>query len=194
MIITTYRAEYEDRKRSQRQAEFNDKLQRQKGVRWLVEAMTRGDLLKLNPLQSMRMQDGKPVFMDVPALTKKHNELQERLKNKRTVLVGHNVFVDLVYFYKTFFGRLPDQVEEFARKIHELFPLVVDTKYLATSSGSMVAGSSLADQDDLHAGQHVPIIGKFDGALRRFVRLTLLRHQPIAYQVQHEPAIPRSWL
>jgi poly(A)-specific ribonuclease len=31
----------------------------------------------------------------------------ERLKTKQPVLVGHNMFTDIVYFYRTFVGELP---------------------------------------------------------------------------------------
>jgi hypothetical protein len=72
--------------------------------------------------------------------------LKKHLKEKRVVLVGHNCFMDLVYFYHHFIGKLPDTVEEFKVQVHHVFPLVIDTKYLVTVDGnSSGANSSLGE-------------------------------------------------
>lgn len=55
-----------------------------------------------------------------------------RLKKNPPVLVGHNLFVDMVYLWQCFFGYLPERVEDFQSLLHHHFPLVIDTKYLAT--------------------------------------------------------------
>lgn len=78
------------------------------------------------------------------------NEFTERLKQKLRdnppILVGHNLFMDLVNFIGCFFGPLPDSVEDFKVMAHELFPTVVDTKYMATyDCGSINPRSSLVD-------------------------------------------------
>lgn len=54
------------------------------------------------------------------------------LKEKQHVIVGHNLFTDLCFLYKTFIGDLPAGVGDFQSQIHSLFPFVIDTKYLAT--------------------------------------------------------------
>jgi poly(A)-specific ribonuclease len=68
-------------------------------------------------------------------------------KNKKKIIVGHNVFSDLIYLYDCFIGPLPKTVEEFGKEILDsckMFvpsplsvPLltlrrVIDTKYMAT--------------------------------------------------------------
>ena len=40
------------------------------------------------------------------------------------VVVGHNVFQDLVFLYSQFLGRLPETVEGFSHVIKETFPVV----------------------------------------------------------------------
>lgn len=88
-------------------------------------------------------------------------ELCEKLGQKRTVLVGHNLFLDLIYFYTFFFGKLPDRVEGFQKTIAQLFPLVIDTKYLADkiNNNSPLYKSSLQEIDQELSKLPVPIIG-----------------------------------
>ncbi len=89
--------------------------------------------------------------------------LFDRLKTKRTILVGHNVFIDLLYFYANFLGKLPEKVEDFECRMHELFPTIIDTKYLATQNGEKPnqSRSSLEELDeDLAKVGPAPTIGK----------------------------------
>jgi poly(A)-specific ribonuclease len=91
----------------------------------------------------------QPVFTDMEALNKTIQSLQTALKKKSHVIVGHNLFIDLIFLYQTFVGTLPDQVTEFNKQIHGIFPKVFDTKYLATQAGSsMRTKSSLKDLCD----------------------------------------------
>jgi poly(A)-specific ribonuclease len=46
-------------------------------------------------------------------------------------LVGHNVFLDMCYIYHNFCRTLPPTVEEFKTAVHNSFPFIYDTKYLA---------------------------------------------------------------
>lgn len=93
------------------------------------------------------------------ALKKMIESLQKALKNKKQILVGHNMFTDLIFIYRTFVGTLPDQVTEFNKCIHKLFPKVFDTKYLATQAGSsMRTKSSLKDLCDELKNRHNPFI------------------------------------
>lgn len=139
---------------------FKRDLQRQIGLRWPIEAMVGGDLTDLDRYQFPVYVDGR---QEVVAQNLK--DLKTSLQGKRTVLVGHNVFMDLMYFYKSFFGTLPDKVEDFQRIIHELFPIVVDTKYLATHNreNPAMANSSL-EQLDVDLARlpfdKVPVIGR----------------------------------
>ena len=154
----------EERERSlqsRRKMYFERDLGRQIGLRWPIEAMVGGDLAGLDPKEFLVYVDGRQE--DV---TRQVKSLQVRLQGKRTVLVGHNVLLDLMYFYKCFFGSLPDCLEDFQRVIHELFPIVIDTKYLATHNrdNPAMANSSL-EQLDVELSKlpfdKVPVIGAY---------------------------------
>jgi poly(A)-specific ribonuclease len=54
--------------------------------------------------------------------------------------------LDLVYIYRTFIGELPDTVEEFQEKIHRLWPMIVDTKYMSTHNCGDINPVSSLDQ------------------------------------------------
>ncbi|KAK9446833.1 uncharacterized protein V1518DRAFT_126047 [Limtongia smithiae] len=47
-------------------------------------------------------------------------------------VVGHNVFVDFVNIYSKFMGTLPSSVTQAASIIHQVFPIIIDTKYVGT--------------------------------------------------------------
>ncbi|XP_047625759.1 poly(A)-specific ribonuclease PNLDC1 isoform X2 [Phacochoerus africanus] len=43
-------------------------------------------------------------------------------------LVGHNMMMDLLHLHEKFFRPLPESYEEFKLNIHNLFPILIDTK------------------------------------------------------------------
>ena len=128
---------------------FEGKLARQVGLRWVVEAMTGGNLDPIDPVSFIQPEDDKPIWVDVKKANAEFQELKDQLAKKRTVLVGHNVFMDLINFYKCFFGKLPDRVEDFSAIMHRLFPLIVDTKYMATHQSTEINARSGLDELDL---------------------------------------------
>ncbi|CAK0895637.1 unnamed protein product, partial [Prorocentrum cordatum] len=46
-------------------------------------------------------------------------------------LVGHNCFYDFLHLYQTFYGDLPESINEFKAQWLQHFPQTLDTKYLA---------------------------------------------------------------
>ncbi|NXF82304.1 PNDC1 ribonuclease, partial [Sclerurus mexicanus] len=48
-------------------------------------------------------------------------------------LVGHNMLMDLMHFHEKFYKPLPESYEEFKRNIHNLFPVLIDTKTVTKS-------------------------------------------------------------
>lgn len=72
----------------------------------------------------------------------KFEALKKIIEKKDHILVGHNLFTDLIFLYDTFFGQLPDLVEEFQEAIHELFPTILDTKYISTEGDNAMSGRS----------------------------------------------------
>ncbi|KAL3431973.1 ribonuclease H-like domain-containing protein [Aspergillus tetrazonus] len=90
-------------------------------------------------------------------------EQTARLKAHRPILVGHNLFTDLVYFFRCFFGPLPDHVEDFQSMVHKHFPILIDTKYLATHDcGSINPKSSLQEINNSLLGISKPEMKKID--------------------------------
>jgi CAF1 family ribonuclease len=49
----------------------------------------------------------------------------EMISNSKTVLVGHNLFQDLIFIWSQFIAKLPDTLESFAHLISELFPTYI---------------------------------------------------------------------
>ncbi|KAJ5650371.1 CAF1 family ribonuclease [Penicillium longicatenatum] len=114
------------------------------GCRWIVEALIAGDLSQLpdSTFSSFIRKDAPSQFGEADLAENVRKHLQEN----RPILVGHNCFMDLIYLYSGFIGKLPDTVEEFQTLIHGAFPNVVDTKYLAThDAGSINPISSLEE-------------------------------------------------
>lgn len=96
-------------------------------------------------------------MLDVQQLSER---VKRQLKQNRPVMVGHNMFFDLLFFYRCFIGSLPDTLQEFNGAIHDLFPMLADTKYLATHDcGIMARHSSLEDLNNNLAHLKYPKIG-----------------------------------
>uniref|UniRef100_A0A8D2QQ97 PARN like, ribonuclease domain containing 1 n=1 Tax=Zosterops lateralis melanops TaxID=1220523 RepID=A0A8D2QQ97_ZOSLA len=55
------------------------------------------------------------------------NLFQILVKAKKP-LVGHNMLMDLMHLHDKFYRPLPESYEEFKRNIHNLFPVIIDTK------------------------------------------------------------------
>ncbi|KAL9612774.1 MAG: hypothetical protein Q9167_002659 [Letrouitia subvulpina] len=133
----------EDSLQVSRNKRFEERLARSIGLRWLVDAMGDGDLTAIEPENVIQGTDVKPLEEEIFRFI----EVRKRLRSQRSVLVGHNVFLDLINFYACFFGQLPDRVEDFLSVMHNIFPLIIDTKYLATQgkANAELARSSLED-------------------------------------------------
>ena len=134
---------------------FEEKLNKQVGLRWVVEAMVGGDLSAIDPETLDHIVEGQSE-----AIAHALDSLRDGLKAKRTVLVGHNVFLDLINFYRCFFGKLPDRVQDFQHIMHKLFPHIIDTKYLATHNvvNPALSRSALEDLDNELSKLPVPVI------------------------------------
>ncbi|KAL8890455.1 MAG: hypothetical protein Q9215_002422 [Flavoplaca cf. flavocitrina] len=145
--------ERQDAERQYQNKTFEDRISRQVGLRWLIEAMNGGDLSALDPESFIPADEANRN-----AITTKFNDVRSRLKGNSTVLVGHNLFLDLIYLYACFFGPLPDKVEDFQRIIHDLFPRIIDSKYLATHNNPDVAAFNLEQLDRMLDQQAQPVI------------------------------------
>ncbi|KAF7892109.1 hypothetical protein EAF00_008411 [Botryotinia globosa] len=114
---------------------FNQRIATQSGARFIFEALCGGDLTGIDPMWSYTHdENAQPNTVDSShaALEAELAKVTKKLKEKHHVIVGHNLFTDLCFLYKTFIGDLPAGVGDFQSQIHSLFPFVIDTKYLAT--------------------------------------------------------------
>ncbi|EKV16031.1 CAF1 family ribonuclease, putative [Penicillium digitatum] len=133
------------------------RVRKQIGFRWIAEALVGGSLEELetdafHPLMKIIEQ---PTF----GVQQLSDKVKNRLQENRPVLVGHNMFCDLLFFYRCFLGPLPNTLVEFQTVIHDLFPMLADTKYMATHDcGSLNPMSSLEELNTTLAGIGSPKI------------------------------------
>lgn len=149
--IVPFDKEREDRIASERKRDLEERIARQKGFRWIIEAMNGSNITKLDLRESAKdPMTGEPIFVDLDHYKAQFHRASALLRGNPRVLVGHNCFLDMVYIYKTFIGSLPELVEDFQRQLHEIWPVIVDTKYMSTHNcGDINPVSSLeqiADQ------------------------------------------------
>ncbi|KAI2731979.1 hypothetical protein CBS147332_1118 [Penicillium roqueforti] len=134
-----------------------ERIRKHIGFRWIAEALVGGSLDELeadafHPLMKVIEQ---PTF----GIQQLSDKVKSRLKENRPILVGHNMFCDLLFFHACFLGPLPNTLAEFQTAIHELFPVLADTKYMATHDcGSLNPMSSLEDLNTTLAGIESPKI------------------------------------
>ena len=116
------------------------------GFRWLLEAIMGGDLSNM-PAEYLSIGDVIDESSSVTPTWSQEDlqELQEKLRARRKIIVGHNCFTDLVNLYKCFIGDLPEKLEDFQDVVHALFPAVIDTKHVASFGGRAYGDTSLGN-------------------------------------------------
>lgn len=157
--IKFYDEEREKKIMRGRKRTLRGQIEQQTGFRWIIEALCGGEL-KIDPQSFARVvETGAASAADMIDLKARFDDARLRLQRKRPVLVGHNLFTDIIYLYRTFIGHLPPTLEEFRECIHDHFPLVVDTKYMATHNcGDINPRSSLEEIHNKLRGQARPVI------------------------------------
>lgn len=159
MQIKKFDSVRESRFQDDRRARFDSMIAKQIGLRFIFEALTGGDLARIDTNWCLVDEEGRSKFTDKAALDKQLDKIRGRLRGKKRFLVGHNLFTDLLFFYQTFVGDLPTEVDEFRQKVHGFFPLVADTKYLATFRGGLKNNSSsLVEIWDMLKNQEFPVM------------------------------------
>lgn len=84
-----------------------EQIGRQTGFRWVFEALAQGDVEHADALDLLQQTGGVVINGDKQGIEASYDRAIERLKTRQPVLVGHNMFTDIVYFYRTFVGPLP---------------------------------------------------------------------------------------
>ncbi|SMR49653.1 unnamed protein product [Zymoseptoria tritici ST99CH_1A5] len=145
--VIKFDQEREDRIAEGRKRDLEERIARQKGFRWIIDAMHGGNITSLDLRECARDSvTGEYIFVNMDDMKGQFHRAQALLRNNPKVLVGHNCFLDLVYIYRTFIGTLPDTVEEFQRKLHKLWPVIVDTKYMSTHNCGDISPASSLEQ------------------------------------------------
>ncbi|EFJ28195.1 hypothetical protein SELMODRAFT_451150 [Selaginella moellendorffii] len=67
----------------------------------------------------------------------------DAISESKKPIVGHNCVLDLAHIYNKFIGPLPDNYSGFCNVIHELFPAVIDTKYMLKVLRTSISTTSL---------------------------------------------------
>ncbi|KAI7505337.1 CAF1-domain-containing protein [Hortaea werneckii] len=146
----------EERIAAQRRRELEERINRQKGFRWIIEALLGSDLSRLDLREVAKSPvTGEAVFADMDEYRAQFNRACGLLRGNPRVLVGHNCFLDLVYVYRTFIGELPPTVVEFQQKLHALWPTIVDTKYMSTHNCGDINPVSSLEQIATQLGDQV---------------------------------------
>ncbi|OAP64087.1 poly(A)-specific ribonuclease [Fonsecaea erecta] len=110
------------------------------GFRWILEAIIGGDISKLPHLYVVAGFPPEDQPKDVQAFL---NELQNKLRSQSRALVGHNCLTDVMNLYRCFVGDLPETIQDFSARLRELFPVIIDTKYVAGLGNKRWADTSL---------------------------------------------------
>ena len=99
------------------------------GFRWLMDSLVGRDISEIPTeyLNAIPPPEVEQLDGETPVQAYRRH-IQEKLRCRRKILVGHNCFTDLINFYACFFGTLPESIEEFVDDIHKLLPAVIDTK------------------------------------------------------------------
>ncbi|KAK7538623.1 ribonuclease H-like domain-containing protein [Phyllosticta citribraziliensis] len=157
--IIRYDEEREKSILESRKKRLKMQISRQIGFRWIIEALC-GGKLDIDARDFLYdAETGHAKAGDVEDVRTRFTTAAHALKTRRPVLVGHNLFTDIIYLYRTFIGELPDTLEEFREKTQNLFPVIVDTKYLATHNcGDINPKSSLEEIEYKLRSQELPIL------------------------------------
>lgn len=132
-----------------------------KAFGYVFNAITTGDISGLDPKWVCHSASGEPIFNDTTDKLREIHKLQKALEAKTQIIVGHNLFTDLIFLYKTFVGKLPKDVVDYNAEVHRLFPVVLDTKFIATQNQggrTMRGASGLGELHEAMKGQSRPLI------------------------------------
>lgn len=130
------------------------------GLRWVFDALSNQDLDGIEPRWFCTLFNEHPDYIEeLMSVSEQLHHVKQKLATKEHVIVGHNLFTDLMFFYNTFHETLPISVIDFQEAIHDLFPTVFDTKFLASYGlGSMKPNSNLKDLLAPFKTIHKPLI------------------------------------
>ncbi|RYC64733.1 hypothetical protein CHU98_g1453 [Xylaria longipes] len=99
------------------------------------------------------------------------SQVEAVFKARSPIIVGHNLFHDLAFIYRTFFGRLPETLDQFLSTIHKLFPRIIDTKYMflrgQSHQGQVTTNRSLSELYSIYGERQFPFIRSTDNFIEK---------------------------
>lgn len=86
-----------------------------------------------NDIELSRVVGTNPVKM--LQMEAELKEYEARLRNRRPIVIGHNILMDLCFLHSSFVAPVPESLQEFRALTRARIPRIVDTKYLFTRGG-----------------------------------------------------------
>ncbi|KAH7631928.1 CAF1 family ribonuclease-domain-containing protein [Sordaria sp. MPI-SDFR-AT-0083] len=109
-------------------------LTRQSGFLYVVEALLGGQFADdIEPELCLLYVSGMAHDLREQLISKFRKRLkaaEDRNRAKRPILLVHSQLDMLCHFYSTFLGPLPKTLDEFTKRIHQIYPRIVDTRVL----------------------------------------------------------------
>jgi poly(A)-specific ribonuclease len=119
--IIYYDKQREEENKSNIKNRVKEQIAKQTGFRWVFEALAAdGDIHEADPYYFGRYTNAPIIAEDRTDIKERFDRAQDRLQRHQPVLVGHNMFTDLVYFYRSFVGELPDTLDGFRSALHKM--------------------------------------------------------------------------
>ncbi|KAF1970776.1 CAF1-domain-containing protein [Bimuria novae-zelandiae CBS 107.79] len=158
--IIYYNEQREEDNKHRIKRRVKEHIAKQTGFRWIFDALAAdGDLHEADPYYFGRYTSAYIIAEGATDTKQRFDRALDRLQKHKPVIVGHNMLTDLVYFYRSFVGELPETLDEFREALHQIFPRIVDTKYLAThAEGDLNASPTLQDIAEKIERQPLPDI------------------------------------
>lgn len=80
-------------------------------------------------LEADKKRDDENYLIDTIGL----RLLLKEISKSKKLIVGHNCLLDIMYLTSQCFSNLPQCYDEFKKLIHQIFPNVIDTKFIASN-------------------------------------------------------------
>ncbi|XP_070500479.1 poly(A)-specific ribonuclease PARN-like [Chironomus tepperi] len=80
-------------------------------------------------LENDRIRDDERNLIDAIGL----RLIMKEISASKKLIIGHNCLLDIMYITNQCFQELPEDYDSFKKLIHEIFPNIMDTKFMANS-------------------------------------------------------------
>lgn len=138
-------------------------LSRAIGFRWIIDGIIGRDLSKLpddylQPVVPALPKDSDAQDIELP-MKAFVQDLNHKLQARRKVLIGHNCLTDIMFLYRMAVGDLPPTIEEFRDRVHDMFPAIIDTKFVSNCFSEKYGRLSLGEvASDLATDESLPAL------------------------------------